>query len=276
MKFRFCDKVYALSGNNIVVEIEGLSKEEEKQVESSLSPYIIKTDMVTSIKIDAKSFDDIKHFYKKCNKIKETIRGYIYQILLNEGWIRVHGSAVKLNDKTFLFIGDTKTGKSSSAFLCASRLNTSFVANDDVILHPKYPIIVGYPAGFGVARMVGDLMDIGKYCHIPSENSYWYTNEDMLNMGFSIEPCGKIARIVFPHFTKDPDTLTFCKNVDSEYAKNYIFENKKSSNTNIDDFKYIDDSMCLEVETSGICRDYEILLEKIVAGDKKKIEESIR
>lgn len=256
MKFRFIDQIQNLIKKSLVVEVLNLTDEEQKELVSMLFPYIINDteSSYSNLKLDASNILG-GNFFEKLNQIKVFVRNSLYDQLEKEGWLRIHASAIK-SDAVTLFVGDSKVGKSSSAFLTSSLTKASFVANDDIYLHPTVPVAIGYPAGFGVPKYVGNILGIEKNCHIFSENSYWYTNEDMLNMNYKIEYGGEIKRIVFPNFTKKAETITSVEKLDYEKFRQKIFDCSKVSGFDKSLYQYLSKIPGYSITTAGVCTEY--------------------
>lgn len=256
MKFRFIDQIQSFLKKKLVVEVLNLTETEQKELVSTLSPYIINDPQSPNpnLRLDASNILS-DNFFVKLNQIKAFVRNSLYDQLEKEGWLRIHASAIK-SDAVTLFIGDTKVGKSSSAFLTTSLTNASFVSNDDIYLHPIVPIAIGYPAGFGVPKYVGNLLGIEKNCHIFSENSYWFTNEDILNMNYKIEYGGLIKRIVFPNFTKKAETITSLEKLGYEKIRQKVFDCSKVTGFDKSLYQYLSKVPSYSITTAGVCSDY--------------------
>mgnify|MGYP006070772903 FL=1 len=126
MKFRFIDQIQNLIKKSLVVEVLNLTDEEQKELVSMLFPYIINDteSSYSNLKLDASNILG-GNFFEKLNQIKVFVRNSLYDQLEKEGWLRIHASAIK-SDAVTLFVGDSKVGKSSSAFLTSSLTKASF------------------------------------------------------------------------------------------------------------------------------------------------------
>lgn len=268
MKFRFIQEIQTLLNKEYVIEVDNMTIAEQQLVASLLYPYIEETSqsVKSSIKLDSSKIIN-QSFYKKSNLIKSFVRDTLYKQLEEEGWLKLHASAIKQDNDVTLFIGDSKAGKSSSAFLSVSQFNANFVANDDVFIHPYYQFAIGYPAGFGVSNLVGDMLGIGEYSHIFSENSYWYTNDDLRKMNLNLEYGGRLKRIIFPNFTKDIQTKTSIYELKSEEKKQKIFNFSKIQSFNQQNFNYLLNIPCYSINTVGVSQDYLNTLEKIFSKE---------
>ena len=99
----------------------------------------------------------------------------------------------------------------------------------------------------------------------------------MIDLGYKIEPCGLIAKIIFPDFTKDSKTKTSLVELNSKMAKLSLFKNKKTDKITFDvkKFEYIDKIRCIYVKTQGVCKDYINVLKKEILNDKIKDEDKV-
>ena len=96
MKFRFIDQIQSFLKKKLVVEVLNLTETEQKELVSTLSPYIINDPQSPNpnLRLDASNILS-DNFFVKLNQIKAFVRNSLYDQLEKEGWLRIHASAIK-------------------------------------------------------------------------------------------------------------------------------------------------------------------------------------
>ena len=110
------------------------------------------------------------------------LREVTYRHLINKKYICVHSSAIKINDKGVLFIGNSGSGKTTLSLLMCKRYGAEFLANDRVFITRKNNILYAIPFAYAIKLNKGTLYSLDevenytkwKICEdIPKNGSDW-------------------------------------------------------------------------------------------------------
>lgn len=113
-------------------------------------------------------------------------------LLYLKGYSQLHGSAVRYQDKTICFIGESGSGKSTCASFCI--INGGKIITDDIIaIHPQeHKIKSGIPSlrlsySSPLVNMIGNSFDEADKLRVGISNGYHFKNTSAINGFFFLE-----------------------------------------------------------------------------------------
>jgi hypothetical protein len=261
MKFHFCNEISKLINKKLIVELGIIADRElESAIVQELAPFIIPAE--DNLKSNFCIHQDIHYhtmsdFYKARNTNVQCIRNLLYgELIYTEGWCELHAAGISIEGKGILLIGPSKSGKSSTAFYMVNKYGGAFISNDTIFIHPKKRIMIGFPEGYGVSRYVGDMLGLSTKTRIhPDYGNYWFTNQHMRNLGYTLKPCTDFECVVFPFFQERKVPV---ESACIEKVKDAILS--CATIVNIDKFEnsfiYLDKIPCHKIITYGIQQEY--------------------
>jgi hypothetical protein len=273
MKFTFCEQISEIIKNSLTVEFKDLYDEKLiVDLINELNPFIIKAD--ENLKSNFKIHQDIHYqnktdFYKSRNTIIEQIRRILYSELVhNEGWAELHAAGISIKDKSILLVGQTKAGKSSTSFYLVHKYKGAFIGSDTIFIHPRGKYMIGFPEGFGVSTYVGDMLGLNEKTAMQSSyENYWFTNQHMRNLEYTLKPLAGIDLIIFPSFAKE-NIHVQTKKIENAKVKILSTANTVNIQSVENNFDYLDHIPCYEIVTYGIHHDYIKVLETLISKDE--------
>jgi hypothetical protein len=141
--------------------------------------------------------------------------------LQNNGCFLVHASAVSVENKIILFVGNKGAGKTTTLTRCLGHFNCEKIANDNVVLWMEEGQLMarGWPAFFKVqagtiattTELIGDFPLHAQEALFSSEEALWnhyekvplYPQQAANRFGTTIKAEGKVSLLIFPQFTLD-------------------------------------------------------------------------
>jgi hypothetical protein len=149
-------------------------------------------------------------------------------LLYLKGYSQLHGSAVRYQDKTICFIGESGSGKSTSASLCV--MNGGKIITDDIIaFHPEErKIKSGIPSlrlsPFSpLVKMARKRFDEVDKLRVDISNGYHYTETSAINCFFFLEVNDEKG-LSFNRLTGNETMLHLLSNVYGKYFLKNVFD----------------------------------------------------
>jgi len=191
----------------------------------------------------------------------EALRELFSQHLDDEGWIKLHSSAVTLNNQTVIFIADSQKGKSSSEFLLCKNNGYSFLANDSCFIHPEVPLVVGDPGGFELSHYSAKYLDFYNKSQIIDEKSVWFSSQHIRQMGYDIQPLSEIGAIIFINFHKGLGQ-DYIDEINANYFNKFLGNNQ--FNENILSLSMLSKIPMYYISTTGLNETYQNQLKRVL------------
>lgn len=236
------------TNNNLCVGIVNVPQEILDKVSSQLFPYIIKVENTPNyyIKAERSDFNDHQTFennlyikYMEINyllkTLRKSIRDILYYDVLDKGYNKIHSSAVKCDNNTFMFIGSKMSGKTSTALGLCKFLNYDFIDGDLVLVKNNH--LIGWPTSIGTREKTSKIIGINneKINFNDEKTMTWLWPNELMKYGISFALEGEVSKIIIPKYDFNSSHNSF-KIIKGNEKINTILDNIHYAEINKDDY----------------------------------------
>lgn len=236
---------------NIFIEVLNVPSEIYQKLKYQLSPFIVEGDgfpnyfiyverssknvinLVNNV-LYIKYFDEV--FLLKT--LRKAIRDGLYQNFLDDGYIKMHCSAVQKDGNVFVFIGKENTGKTSTALGLCKYCNYSLINGDLSLIKDKN--LLGWSTAIGTRYFTSKLLGVAPIEELDFNNITWLWQKDYIKIGYNFTCQGIISKLIVVNYDFNCDRIKF-EDISENEKRNIICSNIHYDEINKDHYWNVND-----------------------------------